>query len=75
VFALQARASAKAKGKKTDEARANALRAMILDILGEADYDLAKSFDPELSEDFESSERTMGRMVDIADRHLTAMGK
>lgn len=62
-----------AKSKKAE--RAAKLRAMILDILGEADYDLAKSFDPELSEDFESSERTMKRMVDTADRHLTTMGK
>lgn len=60
---------------QAESKKAAKLRAMILDILGEADYDLAKSFDPELSEDFENSERTMGRMVDIADRHLTAMGK
>lgn len=42
------------------------LREMIRAILGEADYDLAKHFDPETSEDIEEAEITMKRMVKIA---------
>lgn len=46
------------------------IRKMILAILNEADYDLAKSFDPNLSEDPESSEATMRAMVKIAAKHI-----
>lgn len=46
------------------------IRAMILDIIGEADYDLAKSFDPKLSEDPAETNRTMKRMVEIARTHM-----
>lgn len=46
------------------------LRALILDIIGEADYDLAKSFDPDLSEDPEETEHTMQAMIGIARKHV-----
>lgn len=46
------------------------LRDMILAILGEADYDLAKHFDPETSEDIEDAEITMKRLIKIARKHL-----
>lgn len=48
------------------------LRAMILALLGEADYDLAKHFDPELSEDPDAAEEQMQRMIDIARRAVEA---
>lgn len=50
------------------------VRAMIIDILKEADYDLAKSFDPELSEDPKESARTMRRMIQVAAKHLAGNG-
>ena len=37
-------------------------------ILTEADYDLAKSYDPKLSEDPEHSEASMDRLIAIARR-------
>ena len=45
-------------------------RDLILMILGEADYDLVKSFDPELSEDPEEAEHTMRRLIDIVHHHV-----
>lgn len=53
--------------------REKQIRAMLLAVIGEADYDLAKSFDPELSEDPEHSERTMAAMVRIVRGRLTEM--
>ena len=50
-------------------------RALVLALLGEADYDLAKSFDPKLSEDPEESERGMARMVKLVQRHVTKAAK
>lgn len=55
--------------KKRDEQ----IRAMLLAVIGEADYDLAKSFDPDLSEDPEHSERTMVAMVRIVRDRLPGM--
>jgi len=44
------------------------IRKMVMAILTEADYDLAKSYDPKLSEDPEHSEASMDRLIAIARR-------
>jgi len=49
--------------KKPSPAEEAKLREIVMAVLGEADYDLAKGFDPELSEDLEESERTMRKMI------------
>ena len=51
------------------------LRAMILDVISEADYDLGKSFDPKLSEDPEETGSTMQAMIEIAKTHLAKWSK
>lgn len=46
-------------------------RKLILEIVGEVDYDHAKYFDLEISEDPEDAEHTMERLIKIVHRHMT----
>lgn len=52
--------------KLTDEQ----IRSMLKDVIGEVDYDIAKSYNPRLSEDPESAELSMRRLVQIVRTHL-----
>lgn len=46
------------------------IREMIMDILGQADYDLAKSYDPETAEEPEYAEKKMQKLVCLAEKHF-----
>ena len=46
------------------------IKDMIIEILTEADYDLAKSLTPELSEDPEAAEEEMDVLIYIAETHI-----
>lgn len=43
---------------------------MILDILGQADYDLMKSFLPETAEEPEYSAEKLEELIDMAEKHI-----
>lgn len=51
------------------------VREMVLAIIGAADYDVVKSFDPELSEDPEYAEERLEKIVDIARSHIKKAAK
>lgn len=46
------------------------IREMIMVILGKVDYDLMKSFLPELSEDPEETDETMEELISLVEKHL-----
>jgi len=46
------------------------IKEMILDILGQADYDLMKSFLPETAEEPEYAEEQLEKLINIAQKHL-----
>ena len=46
------------------------IKAMILDILAEADYDLFKNYVVETAEEPEYIEERMGDLIRIAEKHL-----
>lgn len=43
---------------------------MIMELLGEVDYDVMKSLDPETAEEPEEAERQMKRLIKIVQRHI-----
>jgi hypothetical protein len=48
------------------------IKQMILDIIAEVDYDVAKSLDPETAEDPEYAEVELERLIDIVDPYVNA---
>ncbi len=48
------------------------LRAMVRAIVEQADYDLAKSLDPETAEDPGFAEELMASLVNVAREHVEA---
>jgi hypothetical protein len=46
------------------------IKEMILAILNQADYDLAKSYQKETAEEPETVDENMGVLVDIAEEHI-----
>jgi len=48
----------------------NKIKQMIMDILGQADYDLMKSYDPETAEEPESAEENMEKLINIVEKYL-----
>lgn len=46
------------------------LKALVLDLVSELDYDLYKSLRPELAEDPEEAKILLETLIDIADRHI-----
>jgi hypothetical protein len=51
------------------------IKAMIMALMEEADYDLAKSLDPEMAEEPEYAKEKLKRLIDIAQQHLTKVGQ
>ena len=47
------------------------IKEMIMNLLGEVDYDIMKSYLPNCSEDPEGSAEHMEEMIDLVERHLT----
>lgn len=48
------------------------IEALVRDIVGEADYDLAKQLDPKTAEEPHEAKPFMARMVAIARKHMPA---
>lgn len=46
------------------------IKELIMVILGQADYDLMKAFDPETAEEPEYAESEMERLIDTVENHL-----
>lgn len=46
------------------------IKEMVLDLLGKADYDLAKSFMPETAEEPEYAEESLQKLVSLAEKHI-----
>jgi len=51
------------------------IKEMIMDILGTADYDLAKSYDPETAEEHEYAEENMQKLITLTEKHLKNANK
>jgi len=51
-----------------------AIRDMILSLVNELDYDLAKTLDPKCAEDPDESRQTMLRLIAIVRKHLAKAG-
>ena len=48
----------------------NEIKDLIMVILGQADYDLMKAYDPETAEEPEYAESEMERLIDTVEEHL-----
>lgn len=48
----------------------NKIKEMIMALLGQADYDVAKSFDPETAEESERCEEEMEKLINIAEKYI-----
>ena len=46
------------------------IRELIMVILGQVDYDIMKSYDPETAEEPEYAEESMERVIDVVEKHL-----
>lgn len=46
------------------------IKDLIMVILGQADYDLMKAYDPETAEEPDYAESEMERLIDTVDSHL-----
>jgi hypothetical protein len=46
------------------------IKDLIMVILGQADYDLMKAYDPETAEEPEYAESEMERLIDTVETHL-----
>lgn len=46
------------------------IRAMLLDVLGEVDYDVAKSYDKDTAEEPDTVDERMNKLIAIAQRHM-----
>lgn len=46
------------------------IKAMIMELISAADYDLGKSLDPKLAEDPEYAEEQMHRLIEIAGKYV-----
>lgn len=53
----------------------NQIKKMILDLLGQADYDLMKSFLPETAEDPECSAKKLEELISMAEKHINKSNK
>lgn len=53
----------------------NEIKNLIMVILGQADYDLMKAYDPETAEEPEYAESEMERLIDTVDEHLKKLEK
>lgn len=51
------------------------IKDLIMAILGQADYDLMKAFDPETAEEPEYAESEMERLIDTVEEHLKKLEK
>jgi len=51
------------------------IKDMIMVILGQADYDLMKAYDPETAEEPEYAEGQMERLIDTVEEHLKKLEK
>jgi len=51
------------------------IKDMIMAILGQADYDLMKSYDPETAEEPEYAESEMEHLIDLAEKHVKKANK
>jgi hypothetical protein len=49
----------------------NEAHKLILDLIGEFDYDHVKYFDPEISEDPQGAEYVMKRLIKIVHKHTS----
>lgn len=48
----------------------NEIKKLIMVILGQADYDLMKSYDPKTAEEPECAEKEMESLIDTVEEHL-----
>jgi hypothetical protein len=48
----------------------NEIKKLIMIILGQADYDLMKSYDPKTAEEPEYAEKEMESLIDTVEEHL-----
>lgn len=53
----------------------NEIKDLIMVILGQADYDLMKAYDPETAEEPEYAESEMERLIDTVEEHLKKLEK
>jgi len=53
----------------------NEIKDLIMVILGQADYDLMKAYDPETAEEPEYAESEMERLIDTVVEHLKKLEK
>jgi hypothetical protein len=51
------------------------IKEMIMDLLGQVDYDIMKSYLPECSEDPEGSAESMERLIDLCKKHIKGSKK
>ena len=49
------------------------IKELIMAILGQADYDLMKAFDPKTAEEPAYARSEMERMIDFVDNHLKTL--
>lgn len=48
------------------------IKAMIQDLIGQIDYDLAKSLDPETAEEPEAAKKEMEELIDLVSKYVNA---
>ena len=53
----------------------NEIKDLIMVILGQADYDLMKAYDPETAEEPDYAESEMERLIDTVESHLKKLDK
>lgn len=51
------------------------IKELIMVILGQADYDLMKAYDPETAEEPEYAESEMEKLIDTVEDHLKKLAK
>lgn len=53
----------------------NEIKDLIMVILGQADYDLMKAYDPETAEEPDYAESEMERLINTVEEHLKKLDK
>jgi hypothetical protein len=53
----------------------NEIKDLIMVILDQADYDLMKSYDPEIAEEPDNAEANMERLIDTVENHFNPKPK
>jgi hypothetical protein len=46
------------------------IKKMLIEVISELDYDLAKDFDPLLAEDAELAKEKLGHLISIIDKYV-----